>query len=88
MEVTIRLQRAGIKPAKGRYNYRVVAINKTRSRDSQHLEILGHYDPARQPAVLKIDLERVDKWVKKGASLSDTVKSLIRKIKNNKASTK
>ena len=41
MEVKIRLQRAG-KTAKGRYNYRVVAISKTRARDGRHLEILGH----------------------------------------------
>ncbi len=78
MGVRIRLQKAG-KSAKGRYNYRVVAISKTKSRDSRHLEILGHYDPAQNPAIFKIDQEKLDKWLKNGAQMSDTVKSLVKK---------
>ena len=60
MEVRIRLQRIG-KSAKSRSNYRVVAIRKNTSRDADHLEILGHYDPARKPAVVSIDVDKVDK---------------------------
>lgn len=78
MEVRIRLQKAG-KPSKGRYNYRVVAISKASSRDSRNLEILGHYSPAKQPAEIVIHQEKLDKWVKNGAQMSDTVRSLVKK---------
>ena len=81
MEVSIRLQRAGIKAARGHRNYRIVAINKTKSRDSDHLEILGHYDPDRKPAVIKVDHAKIEKWLKVGAKMSDTVKSLVLKSK-------
>ncbi|MBU0467466.1 MAG: 30S ribosomal protein S16 [Candidatus Omnitrophica bacterium] len=78
MEVKIRLQRAG-QAAKGRYNYRVVAISKARARDGKHMEILGHYDPAKKPAVFAIDQEKLNKWLKDGAIMSDTVKALVKK---------
>lgn len=80
MEVRIRLQKAG-KSAKSRYNYRIVAISRTRSRQGRHLDILGHYDAAKKPAVYKIDQAKLDQWVKNGATLSDTVKSLVKKSK-------
>lgn len=80
MEVRIRLQKAG-RSAKGRYNYRIVAISKDKSRDSRHLDIIGHYDPAKEPAVVKIDQEKLDKWIKVGAQMSDTVRSLAKKNK-------
>ena len=80
MEVRIRLQKAGTK-AKKRFNYRVVAISGSNSRQGRHLEILGHYDPAKNPAVISIDRSKVEKWVKNGAQLSDTVRSLLKKTK-------
>ncbi|HBG61830.1 MAG: 30S ribosomal protein S16 [Omnitrophica WOR_2 bacterium GWF2_38_59] len=78
MEVKIRLQRAG-QAAKGRYNYRVVAISKSRSRDGKHVEILGHYDPAKKPAVFAIDQEKLNKWLESGAIMSNTVRTLVKK---------
>ncbi len=80
MEVKIRLQRAG-KSAKGRYNYRIVAISKTKPRDSKHLEILGYYDAAKNPAIVSVDHTKVDKWLKNGAQMTATVKSLVKKSK-------
>ncbi len=80
MEVRIRLQKIG-KSAKKHYNYRIVAISKTNKRDGAHLEILGHYDPAKKPAAVSINKERIALWVQKGAQLSDTVKSLVKKNK-------
>lgn len=77
MEVRIRLQRTG-SLVKNCLNYRVVAINRNKGRDSRHLEILGHYDPAKKPAVISINHEQLEKWVKKGATVSDTVKSLVK----------
>lgn len=82
MEVKIRLQRAG-QAAKGRYNYRIVAISKTKPRDSKHLEILGYYDAAKNPAVLSVDQEKIEKWLNSGAQMTTTVKSLVKKAKKD-----
>lgn len=81
MEVRIRLQRAG-KSASKRYNYRVVAISKASARDSRHLDLLGYYDSAKKPAVVSIDKEKLNKWLKQGAQMSDTVKSLVKNLKD------
>jgi len=80
MEVRIRLQKAG-KSVKKRYNYRIVAISRAASRQGRHLDILGYYDPAKKPAVISINSEKLKKWIEKGARLSDTVKSLVKKQK-------
>ena len=82
MEVRIRLQKSDTK-AKGRYNYRIVAIPKHTPRQSRALEILGYYDAAKDPAVYKIDLKKVDKWLAQGAQMTDTVKSLVKKTRKN-----
>lgn len=78
MEVRIRLQKAG-KTSNKRYNYRIVAISRQASRQGRHLEIIGHYDPAQNPAVFECDKEKLEKWLSRGAQMTDTVKSLIQK---------
>ena len=80
MEVCIRLQKAGQSTNK-RNNYRVVAISKANARQGRHLDILGYYDPASKSGSFAVDQEKLDKWVKQGAVLSDTVRSLIKKAK-------
>jgi small subunit ribosomal protein S16 len=72
--VRIRLKKIGMRH---RPSYRVVAIEKSRSRDGRYLESLGHYDPRTK--LLKLDLERVKHWISKGAQPSDTVDKLIRR---------
>ena len=79
MEVRIRLQKAG-KATKGRYNYRIIAISRAKGRQSRNLEILGHYDAAKNPAVVEIKQDKLQKWLDNGAQMSDTVKSLVKKI--------
>ena len=74
--VKIRLSRAG---AKKRPFYRIVAIDERRARDGRALEFLGTYDPKQEPEKLSIRSEAVEAWVKKGAQLSPTVKSLMRR---------
>ena len=83
MEVCIRLQKAGKSTSK-KNNYRVVAISKENSRQGRHLEILGHYDPASKAGTFVIDQEKLGRWVKQGAILSDTVRSLIKKTNKKK----
>lgn len=75
MSVKIRLTRSGSKKLPF---YRVVAINSDSRRDGRPLEFLGYYNPHTNPAEVKIDAEKVDAWVKKGAKLSDTVNSLMK----------
>lgn len=80
MEVRIRLQKVGA-TAKKRYNYRIIAISRAETRQGRALDILGYYDPAKKPAVMDINMEKVQKWVARGAQLSDTVASLVKKAK-------
>lgn len=82
MEVRIRLQKAG-KSASKRYNYRVVAISKENARDGRHLDLIGYYDPAKKPATVSINKTKLNKWLKQGAQMSDTVKSLVKNLKDN-----
>lgn len=75
MAVRIRLTRVG---ATKRPAYRVIAIDKRRSRDGRALEILGFYDPLTDPATVNIDTERINAWIGKGAQPSETVVKLMR----------
>lgn len=75
--VRIRLTRMG---ATKRPFYRIVAADSRRPRDGKFLEILGHYDPVKQPHELKVDEEKVKQWISKGAQPSDTVKKLMGRL--------
>ena len=74
--LAIRLTRMG---AKKRPFYRVIVTEKENKRDGRFLEIVGYYDPCRQPAQINLKRERVEYWLKKGAQPSLTVKRLIKK---------
>jgi small subunit ribosomal protein S16 len=76
MSVRIRLTRKG---AKKRPFYRIVATDSEAPRDGRFLEVLGYYDPLKDPAQVHIDEDKVNKWIGKGAKLSETVRSLLRK---------
>ena len=80
MEVCIRLQKAG-KPTNKKNNYRVVVISRSQARQGRHLDILGYYDPASKAGTFSINQEKLDKWIKQGAQMSDTVRSLVKKSK-------
>ncbi len=72
--VKIRLMRAG---SKKRPFYRIVAADSRSPRDGKFLEILGYYDPREKPHVLKVNTDRVQDWVSKGAQTSERVGKLI-----------
>lgn len=76
MSVKIRLTRAGAK--KSPY-YHIIATDERTKRDGAYLEQLGSYDPREKPAVVKLNQERIDYWLKVGAQPSETVASLIKK---------
>jgi small subunit ribosomal protein S16 len=74
--LSIRLRRVGTtkKP-----HYRVVVADSRAWRDGRFVEVLGHYDPRQEPPAVKIDSQRAQYWIGKGARPSDTVRSLLKK---------
>jgi len=70
----IRLRRMG---AKKKAHYRIVVSDSRSTPSGRFLDVLGTYDPGTDPATVKLDLERAEAWIKKGAQASETVKSLI-----------
>ncbi len=76
MAIKIRLTRGG---RKKRPFYRVVATNSTSPRDGRFLEIIGTYDPLKDPAEVNINTEKLNKWLNRGAKPSNTVRSILHK---------
>ncbi len=75
--VAIRLMRLG---AKKRPFYRVIVTDSRRPRESKAKEILGFYDPLKEPVEINIDMERANYWLENGAKASKTVQSLLNKV--------
>lgn len=75
MSVKLRLTRMG---SKKRSFFRIVAANSDSRRDGRPLEFLGYYNPQTKPADVKIDAEKVQKWLDLGATPTDTVRSLMK----------
>jgi small subunit ribosomal protein S16 len=76
--VVIRLRREGTKNVP---YYKVVVADQRSPRDGKFIEIIGNYDPKKEGLNANIDLARVDYWVKNGAQPSDTVRSLVKKLR-------
>ena len=76
----IRLSRHG---RKNDPHYRVVVAEKKSPRDGRFVEIVGYYNPALKPVRLHLDLNRIDHWVEQGAQPSNTVRSLIKKVRQS-----
>jgi ribosomal protein S16 len=74
----IRLRRGG---ATHSPFYRIVVSDSLKTPSARVLEQIGHYDPKKNPADVKIDRTRVEYWMSKGAQLSPTVKSIMKKDK-------
>lgn len=77
MAVHIRLRRIGKNP-KGKPHFRVTVFDQRKGRDSSFIEEIGFYNPASGETRVKKD--RLDHWVKNGAQLSETVKSIAKKL--------
>ncbi len=74
--VKIRLNRMG---AKRQPFYRIVVADSRSPRDGRFIEIVGNYDPTKDPAIINVDEEKVMAWIKNGAQPTDTVRSLLSK---------
>lgn len=75
MAVKLRLLRMG---AKKKPFYRIVAADSRTKRDGKYIELIGTYNPVKEPAEIKINEEVALKWLGEGAIPTDTVKSLFR----------
>ncbi len=75
--VKLRLNRMG---AKRQPFYRIVAADSRSPRDGRFIEILGNYDPTKNPALINVDEEKVMNWLRNGAQPTDTVRSLLSKV--------
>ena len=77
--VKIRLERIGAKKAPF---YRVVVADSRYPRNGRFIEEVGFYDPMTEPATVKLDSEKIKKWISNGAQPTDTVKALIDNYKD------
>ena len=59
--------------------YRIVAADSRARRDGRNIEVVGTYNPTKDPAIIEIDEEKALKWLNQGAIPSDTVKSIFKK---------
>jgi len=75
--MSIRLMRLG---AKKRPFYRIVVTDSRKPRESKAKDIIGYYDPLKEPPDIKLDLEKANYWLDRGAQTSKTVQSLIHKV--------
>jgi len=78
MPVRIRLRRIG---RKKQPSYRIVVAEGQAPRGGVYVDNVGFYNPRRDPIELKIDLAKVEYWVARGAQVTPTVESLIRKVR-------
>ena len=76
MSVKVRLTRTG---ANRDNNFRVVATDTRNPRDGRFIEILGWYDPKKKGVNFGLKLDRIEHWVKNGAIVSETVRSLLKR---------
>ena len=76
--VSIRLSRAG---AKKRPFYHLVVTDSRNRRDGRYIERIGFFNPVgrEHEENLRVDLERADYWIAKGAQPSDRVASLLKR---------
>lgn len=74
--VKIRLTRMG---AHKNPMYRIVVADARTARDSKAIDQLGTFNPNVEPAEIKVDNEKVAKWIANGAQPTETVKALLKK---------
>ncbi|MBQ8746568.1 MAG: 30S ribosomal protein S16 [Clostridia bacterium] len=79
--VKIRLKRLG---AHKNPFYRIVVADSRYPRNGRFIEEVGYYDPMKTPADIKLDMEKVEKWLKNGAQPTETVRALINKANGSK----
>ena len=72
----IRMSRAG---GKNHPFYRVVVIDSRKQRDGRSVEEIGYYNPLEDPVVINVDRDKVAYWTERGAQMSDSVRTLLKR---------
>ena len=75
MATRIRLRRVG---RKGQAHFRIVVADSRSPRDGRFVATIGHYNPRANPAVIQVDAGLAHAWLAKGATPTDTVRSLLK----------
>jgi small subunit ribosomal protein S16 len=75
MSVRVRLTRVG---SKKNPIWRVVVADQRSPRDGRFIEVIGHYNPQTEPSTIRIDEERMQHWLARGAQPTGTVKQLMK----------
>ena len=78
MSVVIRLKTMGTKK---KIKHRVVVTDTHFPRNGRFLEEVGYWDPSKEPATVRMKMDRVEHWMKHGAKPSQTVKEILKKVK-------
>lgn len=78
MSVKIRLRRHG---GKKRPFYRIIVSDSRSPRDGKFIDQVGTYDPKAVSGGVKLDREKVEKWLKQGATPTQTVSEIIKREK-------
>jgi small subunit ribosomal protein S16 len=76
MATRIRLRRVG---RRGQGYFRIVIADQRSPRDGRFVATIGHYNPRANPAQITVDAVAAHAWLAKGASPTDTVRSLLKK---------
>jgi small subunit ribosomal protein S16 len=59
--------------------YRLVVADSRARRNGPFIEILGTYDPLKEPSEIKLDMEKAKLWMQRGAQPTDIVKKLMQR---------
>lgn len=76
MATRIRLRRVG---RKKQPQFRIVVTERHMARDGRSIETVGHYNPLTEPPTIQVDVAKVRTWLAKGATPTDTARSLLKK---------
>ncbi len=81
MAVVIRLKTVGTKK---KIKHRIVVTDSKFPRDGRFIEEVGIWDPSKEPPIMRVKADRVAHWIKNGAKPSETVRSILNRIKRAK----
>ena len=83
--VVVRFQRLGTKKTP---HHRVVVADRRRAQASRVIEIVGYYDPSKQPPRVSLKEDRIAHWVAQGAQVSEAVAHLLRRFSKAEPATR
>lgn len=77
MAIKIKLTKIG---KKNDPKYRIVIMEERSKRDGAYIDKIGFYDPVKNPHILEVDKEKLQSWIKKGATFTEGTRKLLSKL--------